>query len=279
MVGRLGIRRASGLRAEGRPPRSHADNCSLRPAWRCCTSRLGAPTASATAERRARPTPGDALAIADVVRRKRGELSPALEPELGRALAMLELHPRRSVRDRTQAIPRLRSDWPNKTPLAKQEPCAATASAHCASSSASASATDSPTSSPRAASASWRATSRTSTTAPRRSTERLPSCSTSTTTRSPTCKAPAPTSLPPSSPRLATFAASATPPPSRASAAPHRSPVAQAKPPAATAVTARQPTTQRRALPHRHRPTTTPPRRESLPRPIRFTALRRNRPK
>ena len=41
--------------------------------------------------------PGDALAIADVVRRKRGELSPALEPELVRALAMLELKRRRFV--------------------------------------------------------------------------------------------------------------------------------------------------------------------------------------
>ena len=55
--------------------------------------------------------PGDALAIADVVRRKRGELSPAMEPELVRALAMLELQRRRFVRDRTQAIQRLRSDW------------------------------------------------------------------------------------------------------------------------------------------------------------------------
>lgn len=35
--------------------------------------------------------PGDALAIADVVRRKRHELGPAIEPELVRALAMLEL--------------------------------------------------------------------------------------------------------------------------------------------------------------------------------------------
>jgi len=37
--------------------------------------------------------PGDALAIADVVRRKRSDLGPALEPELVRALAMLELPP------------------------------------------------------------------------------------------------------------------------------------------------------------------------------------------
>jgi transposase len=63
--------------------------------------------------------PGDALAIADVVRRKRGELSPALEPELVRALAMLELQRRRFVRDRTQAIQRLRSDWTQQDPVAE----------------------------------------------------------------------------------------------------------------------------------------------------------------
>jgi transposase len=61
--------------------------------------------------------PGDALAIADVVRRKRGQLSPALEPELVRALAMLELQRRRFVRDRTQAIQRLRSDWTQQDPV------------------------------------------------------------------------------------------------------------------------------------------------------------------
>jgi transposase len=61
--------------------------------------------------------PGDALAIADVVRRKRCELGPALEPELVRALAMLELQRRRFVRDRTQAIQRLRSDWTQQDPV------------------------------------------------------------------------------------------------------------------------------------------------------------------
>lgn len=55
--------------------------------------------------------PGDALAIADVVRRKRDQLGPALEHELVRALAMLELQRKRFVRDRTQAIQRLRADW------------------------------------------------------------------------------------------------------------------------------------------------------------------------
>jgi transposase len=60
--------------------------------------------------------PGDALAIADVVRRKHAELSPALEPELVRALGMLELQRRRFVRDRTQAIQRLRADWTQLDP-------------------------------------------------------------------------------------------------------------------------------------------------------------------
>jgi transposase len=63
--------------------------------------------------------PGDALAIADVVRRKHGDLSPALEPELVRALGMLELQRRRFVRDRTQAIQRLRSDWTQQDPVAE----------------------------------------------------------------------------------------------------------------------------------------------------------------
>jgi transposase len=63
--------------------------------------------------------PGDALAIADVVRRKHGELGPAIEPELVRALAILELQRRRFVRDRTQAIQRLRSDWTQLDPVAE----------------------------------------------------------------------------------------------------------------------------------------------------------------
>jgi transposase len=63
--------------------------------------------------------PGDALAIADVVRRKRADLGPALEPELVRALAILELQRRRLVRDRTQAIQRLRADWTQIDPVAE----------------------------------------------------------------------------------------------------------------------------------------------------------------
>jgi len=46
-----------------------------------------------------------------VVLHKRSELGPALEPELVRVLGMLELQRRRLVRDRTQAIQRLRADW------------------------------------------------------------------------------------------------------------------------------------------------------------------------
>jgi transposase len=61
--------------------------------------------------------PGDALAIADVVRRKGAELGPALEPELVRALSILELQRRRFVRDRTQAIQRLRADWTQLDPV------------------------------------------------------------------------------------------------------------------------------------------------------------------
>jgi len=61
--------------------------------------------------------PGDAIAVAQVVLRKRTELGPALEPELVRALALLELQRRRLVRDRTQAIQRLRADWNQIDPV------------------------------------------------------------------------------------------------------------------------------------------------------------------
>lgn len=63
--------------------------------------------------------PGDAISIAQVVLRKRAELGPALEPELVRVLGMLELQRRRFVRDRTQAIQRLRSDWTQLDPVAE----------------------------------------------------------------------------------------------------------------------------------------------------------------
>lgn len=63
--------------------------------------------------------PGDALSIAKVVLTDRHDLGPAEEPELVRALGMLELQRRRFVRDRTQAIQRLRSDWTQHDPVAE----------------------------------------------------------------------------------------------------------------------------------------------------------------
>lgn len=63
--------------------------------------------------------PGDAISIAHVVRTKREDLGPAEEPELVRVLGMLELQRRRFVRDRTQAIQRLRSDWTQIDPVAE----------------------------------------------------------------------------------------------------------------------------------------------------------------
>ncbi len=63
--------------------------------------------------------PGDALSIAKVVLIDYDQLGPAEEPELVRALGMLELQRRRFVRDRTQAIQRLRSDWTQLDPVAE----------------------------------------------------------------------------------------------------------------------------------------------------------------
>lgn len=63
--------------------------------------------------------PGDALSIAKVVLTDRDDLGPAQEPELVRALGMLELQRRRFVHDRTQAIQRLRSDWTQLDPVAE----------------------------------------------------------------------------------------------------------------------------------------------------------------
>jgi transposase len=62
---------------------------------------------------------GDALSVAHVVLTKRDELGVAQEPELVRALGMLELQRRRFVRDRTKAIQRLRSDWTQIDPVAE----------------------------------------------------------------------------------------------------------------------------------------------------------------
>src|SRR3954451_6464055 len=65
--------------------------------------------------------PGDALAIAHVVWRKRAQLSRALEPELIRAIALLETLRRQSVCDRTQAIQRLRAIWTQIDPEAEAQ--------------------------------------------------------------------------------------------------------------------------------------------------------------
>jgi transposase len=64
--------------------------------------------------------PGDAISIAQVVLRKRDELGPALEADVIRALSMLELQRRRFVRDRTQAIQRLRADWTQVDPVGER---------------------------------------------------------------------------------------------------------------------------------------------------------------
>ena len=64
---------------------------------------------------------GDARAIAQVVRLKQVELGPALEPDLVRAVGLLELARRQAVRDRTQAIQRLRSIWLQVDPESERE--------------------------------------------------------------------------------------------------------------------------------------------------------------
>jgi hypothetical protein len=66
---------------------------------------------------------------------------PRSSPELVRALALLELQRRRVVRDRTQAIQRLRADWNQVCPVGEARVAnLTTASASCAGSSGSASA-------------------------------------------------------------------------------------------------------------------------------------------
>ena len=84
-----------------------------------CRCRPGAPIASATAEARARPTRRRALDRQRRAHQARAISAPPQEPELVRALGMLELQRRRFVRDRTQAIQRLRSDWTQHDPVAE----------------------------------------------------------------------------------------------------------------------------------------------------------------
>jgi transposase len=63
--------------------------------------------------------PGDALAIARVVLQERAHLGPALEPELIRAIGLLETHRRQSVWRRTDAVQRLRAIWTQVDPVAE----------------------------------------------------------------------------------------------------------------------------------------------------------------
>src|ERR671918_1242288 len=88
-----------------------------RQGTRCSTCRRGAPIASAVATDRARPTPAMRLQSPKSCCTNETSSGPALEPELVRALALLELQRRRLVRDRTQAIQRLRADWNQVDPV------------------------------------------------------------------------------------------------------------------------------------------------------------------
>jgi len=63
--------------------------------------------------------PGDAVAIARVVLCDRERLGPALEPELVRALAIVETLRRQTVARRTDAIQRLRALWTQFDPEAE----------------------------------------------------------------------------------------------------------------------------------------------------------------
>lgn len=83
------------------------------PAWMTHRDRLTAGPGKSDA--------GDAMAIAEVVLRKAHQLGPALEPELARALSLLETLRRQSVYDRTQAIQRLRAIWTQFDPEAERE--------------------------------------------------------------------------------------------------------------------------------------------------------------
>ena len=177
--------------------------------------------------------PGDAISIAQVVLRKREELGPALEPELVRALSTLELQRRRFVRDRTQAIQRLRADWTQVDPVAEGRVLRLDRDRELRGLKRISFGDGLAEQTPPAASASSPATSRTSTAGSPPSTQRSLSCSPNTRTRSRSCTGRAPTSPPRSSPRPATFGASGAPGPSPASAGRHRSPAAQARPPGA----------------------------------------------
>jgi transposase len=138
--------------------------------------------------------PGDAIAIAHVVLRKRAQLGPALEPELIRAVALLETLRRQSVGDRTQAIQRLRAIWTQVDPAAERR----VAHVHRQKQLRRLkriSFGDGPQGRPpRAASARWRQRSSSSTPASPHSRPNWARCWSSMATRSPTSTAPAPRS-------------------------------------------------------------------------------------
>jgi hypothetical protein len=137
-----------------------------------------------------------------------------------RALAMLELQRRRFVRDRTQAIQRLRADWTQHDPVGEAAALRCDRQRELRKLKPSTSATASPDGSQHAASENSHARSKTSTSGSLLWTARSPSSSPPTATPWKTSRAPAAISLRRSSPKPVMFAASATPAPSPATAAP-----------------------------------------------------------
>ncbi len=81
------------------------------PAWRVHRDR---PTHGA-----GKSDPADAIAIAHVVLRKREKLGSAVEPEIVRAVALLEVARRQAVAARTEQIQRLRAIWTQTDPEAE----------------------------------------------------------------------------------------------------------------------------------------------------------------
>jgi transposase len=70
--------------------------------------------------------PADAIAIAHVVLRKRDKLGSAVQPDLVRAVALLETARRQAVAARTEAVQRLRALWTQADPEAELSVAACT---------------------------------------------------------------------------------------------------------------------------------------------------------
>jgi transposase len=81
------------------------------PPWRTAPERRALGPAKTDAQ--------DAEAIARVVARHRARLAPALQPELVRAIGLMETARRQEVRDRTKVILRLRALWSSVDPAAE----------------------------------------------------------------------------------------------------------------------------------------------------------------